>query len=74
MDVFTVGFLTLLGVTAVFYIVLFAFIYYWHLKKLTFVVVPAFFTFEFFLKGFFIVALISIIFYYMPEIIKVFSL
>ena len=56
--------------TAIFYIVLFSFIYYWHLKKITFVVVPAFFTFEFLIIGFFVVSLTAIIFNYLPELFR----
>jgi hypothetical protein len=70
MDVFTTGIITLLAVTAVFFIVLFSFIYYWHLKKITYVVVPAIFTFEFFLVGFFIVAIVSITLNYLPAVIQ----
>ena len=57
MAIFWVGIITLLAVTAIFYIVLFSFIYYWHLVKITYLVVPAVFTFEFFVIGFFIVAI-----------------
>ena len=66
MDIFTTGIITLLVGTAIFYVVLFSFIFYWHLKKITFVVVPVFFTFEFFLIGFFTVCIISIILNYLP--------
>ena len=64
MDVFTVGVITLLVCTAIFYIVLFSFIYYWHLTKTTYFVVPMIWTFEFFAMGFFTVALVSIILNY----------
>jgi hypothetical protein len=66
MDVFTVGLLTLAGSTIVFYIVLFSFIFYWHLVKVSYLVVPMIFTFEFFIIGFFIVAIVSIILNYLP--------
>jgi len=66
MDVFLVGLITLLVCTAIFYVVLFGFIYYWHLKKTSFVVVPVIFAFEFFWKGFLVVAVVSIIFYFLP--------
>jgi len=71
MDVFTIGLLTLAGATIVFYIVMFSFIFYWHLVKITFVVVPAIFTFEFFIIGFFIVAIVSIILNFLPDLIRV---
>ena len=71
MDIFTTGFITLSAVTAVFFIVLFSFIYYWHLKKITFMVVPIIFAFEFFVMGFFVVCIVSIIFNYLPDLIRV---
>jgi hypothetical protein len=45
MDVFTVGITVLFVMTAIFYIVLFSFIFYWHLAKVSFVVVPMIFTY-----------------------------
>ena len=69
MDVFFTGLIVLFVMTAIFYIVLFSFIYYWHLKKLSFVVVPLIFTFEFLIAGFFIVCIVSIILNYLPGII-----
>jgi uncharacterized membrane protein (DUF106 family) len=71
MDVFTVGLITLLVCTAIFFVVLFSFIYYWHLRKITYVVVPVIWTFEFFVICFFIVALVSIILNYLPYLVKV---
>ena len=71
MDVFTIGIITLFAVTAIFYIVLFSFIYYWHLKKITYAVVPMVFTFEFFIKCFLIVAAVSIVLNYLPYLIKI---
>ena len=70
MDVFTIGLITLFSFAAVFYIVVFSFIYYWHLKKITYVVIPIIFTFEFFISAFLIVAIVSIILTYLPELIK----
>jgi len=70
MDVFTTGLIVLFAMTAIFYIVFFSFIYYWHLVKVTFVVLPAIFAFEFFAIGFFIVSLVSIIINYMPVLVK----
>jgi len=68
MDVFTTLLIVLLIATAIFYIVLFSFIYYWHLIKVSYVVVPLIFTFEFFATGFLIICIISIIANYWPEI------
>ena len=71
MDIFTTGLVVLFVMTAIFYIVLFSFIYYWHLKKITFVVVPVFFTFEFFIAGFLIISIISIVVNFLPELLTV---
>jgi len=73
MDPFLVGIIVLFVMAAIFYVVLFSFIYYWHLKKLSFVVVPMLFTFEFFIIGFFLVSIVAIILKYLPEAIKVFG-
>lgn len=70
MDIFSIGIITLLITTAVFYVVLFSFIFYWHLKKITYVVVPAIFTFEFLATGFLVVVIITLILQYVPEIVK----
>jgi len=74
MDVFIVGLITLLVCTAVFYVVLFGFIFYWHLKKTSFVIVPIYFAFEFFWKGFLVVSAVSIIFHFLPYLINSFIL
>ncbi len=71
MSIFIVGLLTLFATTAVFYIVFFSFIFYWHLTKVTYIVVPMIFTFEFFVTGFFIVAIVSIILNYLPDLIRI---
>ena len=70
MDVFTIGLITLLAVTAVFYVVFFSFIYYWHLKMVTYVVLPVIFAFEFFIVGFLVVCIISLIINYLPVILR----
>lgn len=66
MDVFTTGIITLFICTAIFYIVLFSFIYYWHLKKTSYIIVPMIWAFEFFVMGFFVVSIVSIILNYLP--------
>ena len=68
MDIFTTLFIFLLIATAIFYVVLFSFIYYWHLVKASYVIVPLIFTFEFFATGFLIICIISVILNYLPEI------
>ena len=70
MDAFITGLTVLFIGAAIFYIVLFSFIYYLHLKKVSYAVVPAIFAFEFFAMGFFIIALVSIIVDYLPVLIK----
>jgi len=70
MSAFILGLIVLFITTAIFYIVLFSFIYYWHLRKVSFIVVPAVFTFEFFVMGFFVVSIVSIVLNYLPVIIK----
>jgi len=70
MDIFVTGLITLFVVTAIFYIVLFSFIYFWHLKKASFVVIPLVFTFEFFVMGFFVISIVSIILNYLPDLIR----
>jgi len=69
-DVFSVGMATLYVTTAIFFIVFFSFIFYWHLKKITVMVLPVVFTFEFFVMGFLVVVIVSIIFNYLPVLIK----
>ncbi|MGA2417770.1 MAG: hypothetical protein ABSF55_00825 [Candidatus Staskawiczbacteria bacterium] len=71
MDVFTTGLIVLFVMAAIFYIVLFSFIFYWHLKKISFVVVPVIFAFEFLIIGFFIISIVSIIIQFLPDIIRV---
>ena len=70
MDIFTTGLIVLFGATAIFYIVFFSFIFYWHLVKVSFVVVPVIFAFEFFVMGFFVVTITSIILNYLPGLIR----
>ncbi|MCX6723634.1 MAG: hypothetical protein NT155_00475 [Candidatus Staskawiczbacteria bacterium] len=70
MDVFTTGLIVLFAMTAIGYIVLFSFIYYWHLVKISYVVVPAVFAFEYFVMGFFIISIVSIIIQYLPDLVR----
>ena len=58
------GFVILFVLTILFYVVIFSLIYYWRETKITFVIVPLIFTFEFFLAGFLVVFLFSIFVYY----------
>jgi phosphoglycerol transferase MdoB-like AlkP superfamily enzyme len=69
MSPFLVGLIVLFSLTAIFYIVLFSFIFYWHLKKITFILLPILFIFEYFVMGFLMVSLVSIILNYLPVIV-----
>jgi len=70
MDVFTIGLIVLSVSAVIFYIVLFSFIFYWHLVKVSFIVVPAIFAFEFFVMGFLAVSIVSIIINYLPILVR----
>jgi hypothetical protein len=70
MGIFTTLLIILFVATAIFYIVFFSFIYYWHLKKTSYVVVPVIFTFEFFIVGFFIVCILALVIQYTPYLLK----
>jgi hypothetical protein len=72
MGIFLTGLIVLFVMTAIFYIVLFSFIFYWHLVKVSFLVVPMVFAFEFFVMGFFVVSLTAIIIQYLPYLIRAF--
>jgi len=74
MDIFLTGIVVLFVATAIFNIVLFGFIYYWHLKKTTYIVVPMIWTFEFFAIGFFVVSITAIILNYLPVLVKGFGI
>ncbi|MSU60564.1 MAG: hypothetical protein EXS52_01455 [Candidatus Staskawiczbacteria bacterium] len=64
------GTIILFSVTLIFYIVFFSLIYYWHVKRISYVVVPLIFTFEFFLVAFFVVALGLIVANYFPVVLE----
>ena len=66
MDIFTVGIITLLAATVIFFLIFTSFIYYWHLTPITLLAVPLIFTFDFFAVGFFVVALTAILLQYLP--------
>jgi len=73
MDIFTILLLVLFFVTAVYYIVFFSLTYYWHEKKTTFVVLPIIYTFDFFIIGFLIISIVSIIVTFLPDILKLYN-
>ena len=74
MDPFITGLIVLFVFSAIFYIVSFSFIFYWHLVKISIVVVPALWTFEFFAVGFLIVAMVSITINYLPMLLSALGL
>ncbi|MDO8486595.1 MAG: hypothetical protein Q7S77_02785 [Candidatus Staskawiczbacteria bacterium] len=71
MSYFLIGINILFASTLIFYIVFFSLVYYWHEKKTTFIVVPLIYTFQFFLIGFLIVSIVSILIEFLPEIINI---
>lgn len=70
MNYFFVGVYILFFSTVVYYITIFSLLYYWHEKKITYIVVPAIFTFKFFAKGFLYVSALSFILSNLPIILK----
>jgi len=66
MDIFSLLLIILFIATAIFYVVFFSFVYYWHAVKMTYIIVPLLFTFEFFAIGFFVVCIASLIVQYYP--------
>ena len=74
MDPFTLGLIVLFIMSVIFYIVSFSFIFYWHLVKISVVVVPALWTFEFFSVGFFIVVIVSLVINFLPIMVRLLSL
>ena len=76
MSYFLIGFIILSIATMIFGIVWFSFFRYWHTSdpnsnsKMSALFVPLMFTFGFFVAGFLIVSIISIILNYLPDIIK----
>jgi len=69
MSYFFWGLILLFAATLIFYITFVSLVYYWHERKTTFVVVPLIYTFEFFIVGFFLVALISLVLQYTPQLL-----
>ena len=73
MPYFFIGISILFIVTLIFYVIFLSLVYYWHETKTTFVVVPLIYTFEFFLIGFLVVSIVSILLEYLPQILKMFT-
>jgi len=70
MSIFFIGLYILFFATAIYYLIFFAFIYYWHTKTETYVIVPLIYTFWFFAVGFLLVCITSLSFEYAPEFIN----
>lgn len=70
MGFFFWGSIALLAATLIYYSVFFMLIYYWHEKKTTLAVMPLIFTFEFFITGFLVVSLVSLLVHIIPYLIR----
>ena len=70
MDIFSVGLITAFALTGVFFTVLFSFIFYWHLVKITYWVVPLIWTFDYFIMCCFVVVIVTLIFKYLPVLVQ----
>ena len=64
------GIIILFAVTLIYYAVFFGLIYYWHVKRASYVVVPLIFTFEFFLTAFLVIMLVLIVLNYFPVVLE----
>ena len=71
MEIFYILLIALFILTAIFYIIFFSFIYYWHLKKTSFVVVPFIFTFEFFIIGFLVISIAALAIQFIPYLFTI---
>ena len=65
--------LTLFFLTALFYIVFISLVYYWHEKRINFIVIPMIYTFDVFIVAFFAIALLVLLLQFYPDLIKVTS-
>ena len=65
---FLLLFKILLLATVIYYAVFFGFVYYWHEKVLTYVIVPLIYAFEFFAIGFLVVVAASLLLEYLPQL------
>jgi len=69
MSYFFWGMLLLFAATLIYYLVFFLFVYYWHEKNITFVIVPLIYTFEFFLTAFLIISIVVLFLQYVPALL-----
>lgn len=70
MSYFYLGIIILFIATVIYYIGIFSLIFYWHLKKISYIIVPLLFTFRFFFMGFLIVSAVSLILENLPKLIS----
>jgi len=69
MPLFLLESIILLIATVIFYIVFFSLSYYWHETKISFIIIPLLYTFQFLLVGFFIIVLLSLV-WYLSDILR----
>ena len=72
MSYYVWGLIVLFSLTILFYIVFFSLVYYWHEKRITFLVVPLIFTFEFFLVAVLVISLCYIIATHLGDVLSLF--
>jgi len=65
---FLLLFKILLLLTIIYYAVFFGFVYYWHEKVQTYIIVPLIYAFEFFIIGFLVIIAASILLEYVPQL------
>ena len=65
---FLLGMQILSFLTIIFFAIFFGLVYYWHEAKVTYLVVPLFYTLKFFLFGFLIVIVLSLLLEYAPQL------
>lgn len=70
MSYFLWGTIILLSASAIFYSAFVLMIYYWHEKKITVLIVPFLYAFDFFVISFLIIFPIAFLLEYFPEILK----
>lgn len=66
--------IALLVATLIFYLIFASFIYYWHEKKTSLLILPLLSTFEFLLTGFLVICLIGLSLQFYPDIINTIKL
>ena len=70
MTAFFILSILLFACTIIFYLVWYAVINYWHETRVSTVIIPVLFTFEFFVAGFLVIVLLSLLWQYLPDIMR----